>query len=170
MVASRTGAPRLRAHGIDTPRMNKPNMETPTVDAQLDAETENRLVAAARRAVQAAHSPYSGVCVGAALLDDVGCIHDGCNVESASYGLTICAERTALVSAVTAGARTFRAVAVASNLPRLLMPCGACRQFLSEFGPRMQVVVVGPSEERHRTTMDRLLPSAFSPADLNALP
>jgi len=137
------------------------------MDAPLDAETEDRLVAAARLAVHAAHSPYSGVCVGAALLDEAGRIHDGCNVESASYGLTICAERTALVSAVAAGAKRFRAVAVASNLPHLLMPCGACRQFLSEFGPSMQVVVVGPGEERKKTTMDRLLPEAFSPADLD---
>ncbi|MEY2807014.1 MAG: hypothetical protein RIR65_1431 [Planctomycetota bacterium] len=140
------------------------------MDAPLDAATEDLLVAAARRAVQAAHSPYSGVCVGAALLDDAGRIHDGCNVESASYGLTICAERTALVSAVAAGAKHFRAVAVASNLPRLLMPCGACRQFLSEFGPRMQVVVVGPGAERRKTTMDQLLPEAFTPSDLGTQP
>lgn len=138
------------------------------MDTQLDTETEDKLVAAARQAVRAAHSPYSKVCVGAALLDEGGRIHGGCNVESASYGLTICAERTALVSAICAGSKRFRAVAVASNLPRLLMPCGACRQFLSEFGASMQVIVVGPAGERHRTTMDRLLPEAFTPDDLHA--
>ena len=134
---------------------------------QGDAGGDESLVAAARAAALAAHAPYSGVHVGAALLDEAGVVHVGCNVESASYGLTICAERTALVSAVAKGAKRFVAVAIATNLPHALMPCGACRQFLSEFGPDMRVVVAGPGSERKRSTMGQLLPEAFRPSDLD---
>src|SRR5436309_1224300 len=88
----------------------------------------------ARRAVEAlarAYSPYSKVRVGAALLAGDGRVFTGCNVESASYGLTCCAERTALVKAVSEGARSFRAIAIATDRRKAVMPCGACRQMLS---------------------------------------
>jgi len=132
----------------------------------MDAQAQAALVTAALSAVGRAYAPYSGVHVGAALLDDAGRIHTGSNVESASYGLTVCAERTALVSAVAQGVRRFVAVAVASDRKQALMACGACRQFLSEFGPAMRVLVVGPKGEYTEYGMDHLLPSAFCPDDL----
>lgn len=99
-----------------------------------DAETVARLVEAARAARARAYAPYSRYAVGAALLDTEGRIHAGVNVENASYGLTQCAERSAVTRAVTEGARAFVAVAVVADSPEPPVPCGACRQVLAEFG------------------------------------
>lgn len=117
-------------------------------------------------AAELAHSPYSKVKVGAALVDSRGQVHAGCNVENASYGLTICAERAAVVKAVAAGATRFRAIAIASSLDAPMMPCGACRQFLSEFAPDLFVVVQGREGPRAQATLSELLPRAFGPGDL----
>ncbi len=95
--------------------------------------THRQLIAAARRAQQHAHAPYSKFPVGAALLTATGKVFTGCNVENASYGLTICAERVAVSKAVSEGHRRFRALALVAG-HRRLTPCGACRQFLAEFG------------------------------------
>lgn len=89
------------------------------------------LIEAARAAAQQAYAPYSKFTVGAALLDDQGNIHVGCNVENVSYGLTVCAERVALWGAIAKGARRFKALALSAS--ECVMPCGACRQVLSEF-------------------------------------
>lgn len=124
------------------------------------------LVAAARAAATQAYSPYSKVCVGAALLAEDGSLYIGCNVENASYGLTICAERVAIGNAVAAGARRFRALAIATNQPRVVMPCGACRQVLMEFAPDLELHVAGPGKERVTTTLADLLPAAFLPKHL----
>jgi cytidine deaminase len=124
------------------------------------------LVDAARRASARAYCPYSRFPVGAAVLTDDGTIVAGCNVENASYGLTICAERSAVFQAVALGHRRLRAVAIYTPTPVPSAPCGACRQVLNEFGPDAEVVSVcdGPGVLRRR--LDELLPDAFGPANL----
>lgn len=120
-----------------------------------------------RRAVEArsnAYAPYSGFQVGAALLADDGTIYTGTNVENASYGLTTCAERTAVVKAMSEGARDFRAIAVVGPEDDVsCTPCGSCRQVLHEVGASMLVVMPGPAGEPHITTLADLLPGAFGP-------
>lgn len=123
------------------------------------------LVAAARAAREQAYAPYSQFRVGAALLTAEGAVFTGCNVENASYGLTICAERAAACAAVAAGARRFRRIVVATDSDPPAAPCGACRQVLSEFGPDAEVVAVGPAREL-RWTLRELLPAAFGPEQL----
>lgn len=125
------------------------------------------LVEAARAAQQRAYAPYSHFRVGAALEAADGTVYAGCNVENASYGLTICAERTALVSAVAAGARGFRRIVVVSDSDPPASPCGACRQMLAEFGLDLRVLAVGPSREQS-WTLAELLPDAFTPHRLGA--
>ncbi|MEM7309289.1 MAG: cytidine deaminase [Planctomycetota bacterium] len=128
--------------------------------------TDAELLAAARQVASAAHSPYSKVRVGAALLAKDGRVFPGCNVENASYGVTICAERGACMRAVADGATEFTAIAIWSNMAHALPPCGACRQFLSEFGLDLRVVVEGSGGGRLETTLRELLPSAMGPEDL----
>jgi cytidine deaminase len=127
----------------------------------LSADERAALEDAARLAGRNSYSPYSGFPVGAAVLDENGRIHVGCNVENASFGLTCCAERTALFNAVSHGARTIRAVAVHTPTARVTLPCGACRQVLLEFGPRATVICICDSDHRIETTLDALLPDAF---------
>jgi len=121
-----------------------------------------RLVRAARAARRRAYAPYSRFRVGAAVLAG-GRIHVGCNIENASYGLTVCAERTAVAGAVAAGARSIAAVAVASGTAPPTPPCGMCLQTLAEFGgPDLPVLLVGASGARETTTLGELLPRAFT--------
>jgi len=122
------------------------------------------LLAAARAAARNAYCPYSRFAVGAALLADDGRLFTGANVENASFGLTLCAERAALVAAVSAGARTFRALAVAGGSRTPAMPCGACRQVLAEFCPDAMPIFYATRGNRGAircTTLGRLLPDAF---------
>ena len=135
--------------------------------ARQRATGSNR--ALARRALEAlvhAYSPYSRLRVGAALRATDGRIFTGCNVENASFGLTSCAERTALVKAISEGARELDALAIATDGERPLMPCGACRQMLSEFAPRLRILVASPRGDLRETSLSDLLPQAFGPADL----
>ena len=125
-----------------------------------------RLLAAAEQYRARAYAPYSRFRVGAAVLAG-GEIYGGCNVENASYGLTICAARTAVFAAVAAGARQIDAVAVVSDAPAPVAPCGACRQVLHEFAPAMTVVMHGGGETSVHS-LPELLPAAFGPADLPA--
>ncbi|HYG67750.1 MAG TPA: cytidine deaminase [Anaeromyxobacteraceae bacterium] len=119
------------------------------------------LVETARSARQRAYAPYSEFKVGAAVAAS-GAVHAGANIENASYGLTICAERAAIASAVVAGARRVDAVAVASGTSPPTPPCGMCLQTLAEFGgPDLPVALVGTRGERVDTTLGELLPHAF---------
>ena len=124
---------------------------------------KKRLVRAAVRARERAVAPYSKFKVGAALLTQNGEIISGANVESASYGLTCCAERVALFSALTSGRKDFVAVAIVARAPGGPMPCGACRQLLAEYAPAAKVWVAdsrAPGKVRE-FTVRKLLPTAF---------
>jgi cytidine deaminase len=123
------------------------------------------LVDAARAAQQRAYAPYSRFRVGCALEAEDGRVFVGCNVENASYGLTICAERAAVCAAVAAGAQRFRRVVVVSDAEPPAAPCGACRQVLSEFGPDLRVDAVGPAGAV-TWTIAELLPAAFGKEQL----
>jgi cytidine deaminase len=129
-----------------------------------------RLEQTARAAARAAYAPYSAFPVGAAVLTASGKIFAGCNVENASYGLCNCAERTAIFTAVAAGERAVRAVAVYTPTARATAPCGACRQVISEFGPEARVISVCDSADRLETSVPGLLPAAFGPGDLGPRP
>ncbi|MBN1643019.1 MAG: cytidine deaminase [Anaerolineae bacterium] len=126
--------------------------------------TDDDLIALAREARAHAYAPYSDHAVGAALLGASGRVYTGCNVENAAYSHTICAERTALVKAVSEGERSFTAIAVVT--PKGGTPCGACRQVLAEFGLQIRVLIATPDRLVHETTVGDLLPHAFLPADL----
>jgi cytidine deaminase len=130
---------------------------------RADADADAALVAAARAARRNAHAPYSRFRVGAAVRDEAGRVHVGCNVENASYGLTVCAERNALAAAVAAGARAVRTVAIATGAHPPASPCGACRQVLAELGaPDTRVLLAGPRGAPDETTLGALLPRAFT--------
>ncbi len=122
------------------------------------------LVAAATAVRARAYAPYSRFSVGAALRARDGMIYAGCNVENASYGLTICAERNAVAQAVAMGAREFDAVAVATE--NGVTPCGACRQVLAEFNPQMAVILVDAAGNQRVYSLADLLPGAFGPDQL----
>lgn len=126
------------------------------------------LIEAARTASRHAYCEYSRFQVGAAVLAESGKIYAGCNVENASYGLTNCAERSAIFAAVGAGERRIVAVAVYTPTPQPTSPCGACRQVLNEFGPAMRVICTCDGAERIETTLDALLPGAFGPHNLKS--
>ena len=129
---------------------------------QIDHEA---ILSAAAEARKHGYAPYSGYLVGAALLSKSGEIFTGCNVENASYGLSNCAERTAVFKAVSEGVTTFDAIAIA--LPNAASPCGACRQVLNEFNPDLPVYIGSEKGVLVRqTTIARLLPEAFGPNDL----
>lgn len=113
-----------------------------------------------------AYAPYSRFHVGAALLARDGRIFVGCNVENASYGLALCAERGAIAQAVAAGAREFRAILVVGPGPRAITPCGMCRQVLSEFRPSFAVRCYGATGGELESETAALLPNAFLPEDL----
>lgn len=123
-----------------------------------------RLVAAAAAAQAHAYAPYSHFPVGAALLARSGTVYVGCNVENASYGLAICAERNAVAHAVASGDRAFEAIAVVTG--NGVTPCGACRQVLAEFGPTMLVIVADAAGNQRCYRLNELLPDAFGPEQL----
>ena len=112
-----------------------------------------------------AHAKYSRFSVGSAILSEDGTIFRGCNVENASFGLTLCAERVALTSAITSGHRTFQAIAIVAD--RLAAPCGACRQLLAEYASIVEVILIDSKSPKSHTsaTMNTLLPHAFTGDD-----
>ena len=121
----------------------------------------DKLVAAARRARRNAHASFSGFKVGAALETADGTIVTGCNVENATYGLTICAERVAMFKAISDGHRKFRRVAVVADTEAPTPPCGACRQILWEFGGDLEVILANLRRETGRHRLKDLLPLPF---------
>ena len=133
-------------------------------DGLLSEAVIERLVAVATAVREAAYTPYSHFAVGAALLTPAGAVYRGCNVENASYGLSVCAERNAIFHAVAEGVRQFSAVAVVTE--NAVTPCGACRQVLAEFNPEMIVIVADLAGVRRVYRLSELLPDAFGPAHL----
>jgi len=119
------------------------------------------LIDTALRAREQAHAPFSKFKVGAALLDDGGHIYTGCNVENATYGLTVCAERVAVFKAISEGARKFRRIAVAADTPVLTPPCGACRQILWEFCGDIEVILTNLQGKTESLRLKDLFPRPF---------
>lgn len=132
------------------------------------SDDATRLLGEAARAAGQAYAPYSGLSVGAAIVAADGRAFTGCNVENASYGLSLCAERVAVFKAVSEGARAFRAIAVTLADGRAIPPCGACCQVLAEFNPGMQVILPGAGGEPTISTLDRFLAAPFRPDHLAA--
>jgi cytidine deaminase len=135
---------------------------------EIDEPARADLIAAAREAAGQAYCPYSRFRVGAAVLTDRGEIFSGCNVENASYGLTICAERNAIFQAVARSQApvVIRAVVVFTPTELPTAPCGACRQVINEFGPEAFVLSVCDGKEVIEIRLSELLPRAFGPANL----
>lgn len=128
----------------------------------LDADLRERLLSEARKAREQAYAPYSGnFRVGAAVLTESGEIFSGCNVENASFGATVCAERVAVFKAVAAGHRRIEAVAVIAEMPEPVPPCGICRQVIVEFGSDAEVIMGNTAGDRRISNMRELLPSVF---------
>ena len=119
------------------------------------------LESASLAARENAHAPFSRFRVGAALEDARGRIHTGCNIENATYGLTICAERVAVFKAVSEGAREFRRMAIAADTGKLTPPCGACRQILWEFCGDIEIVLINPRGARETMQLKDLFPRPF---------
>ena len=132
---------------------------------ELSEREIDRLVEAAMSVRARARAPYSGFAVGAAVLGTDGCIHVGCNVENASYGLSVCAERHAVAAAVAAGTSVLSAIAVVTDSSPPASPCGACRQVLAEFG-EFPVILANLAGARIVTSVGELLPYAFTPESL----
>ncbi len=127
----------------------------------------DRLLEAALAARRHAHAPFSGFPVGAAVEDVDGTLHTGCNVENATYGLTICAERVAVFKAISEGARKFVRVAVAADTNVLTPPCGACRQILWEFCGDVELVLVNPAGKSESFQLSELFPRPFDASFLD---
>ena len=128
--------------------------------------TFERLRDEAKSSAARAYCPYSRFRVGAAILARSGEVFSGCNVENASYGLTVCAERNAAFRMVVAGETAFDVIVVYTPTATPTAPCGACRQVLNEFGPSAEVICVCDGTDVIRSTVSELLPRAFGPEDL----
>jgi cytidine deaminase len=129
--------------------------------------TTQELIHLALEARKMAYVPYSNFAVGAALLAESGKVYLGCNIENAAYPMCNCAERTALFKAFSEGDRTFKAMAVVADTPNPVSPCGACRQVMAELcGPDTKVILANLSGDVTETTVDALLPGAFTKEDL----
>jgi cytidine deaminase len=124
------------------------------------------LINAAKSVSQHAYCRYSQFRVGAAVLTENDEVFAGCNVENASYGLTICAERNAIFQAVAHGPARLKAVVVYTPTPTPTAPCGACRQVINEFGPKAEVISVCDGPKVLRKTLPQLMPEAFGPGNL----
>lgn len=128
---------------------------------------EKLLIKKAKEARENSYSPYSNFAVGAALLTEEGKIFTGCNVENAVYGLSNCAERTAIFKAVSEGYRRFTAIAVVADTDEVCKPCGSCRQVFIEFNPDMEVIMSNLNGDVEIKKAVQLLPGSFSRKQLN---
>jgi len=128
--------------------------------------TDEELARMAAEAMGKAYAPYSNFHVGAAVATEDGHVFTGANVENASYGLTVCAERVAVFKAVSQGHVRIARVAVAASGVQEVLPCGACRQVLSEFGPGMTVITVSDGRMTASYSLSELLPRSFGPRNL----
>lgn len=133
---------------------------------EIAERTLRELIARARSVSEHSYSPYSNFRVGAAVLTDGGHLFAGCNVENASYGLTICAERNAVFQMVAQTKQQVAAVVIYTPTPRPCAPCGACRQVINEFGPDAVIISVCDGPDILRKTLSELLPDAFGPGNL----
>ncbi len=132
---------------------------------ELTEALRGELLAAAREAQASAYAPYSNFAVGAAVLLCDGAIYRGCNVENASFGLTICAERVAVFNAISDGRIDIAAIAVMTSAPKLCKPCGACRQVIAEFSQADNPIIVLSASQSGKTaleTITELLPDTFA--------
>ena len=132
----------------------------------MDNRDNSNLIEAAQRAREHAYAPYSKYKVGAALLTKNGEVFTGCNVENASYGLSMCAERVALYKAVCAGATDFAAIAVVTESDEPASPCGACRQVLAEFSSELNIIMANLTGGCREASIAELLPLAFTKSKL----
>jgi cytidine deaminase len=121
-----------------------------------------KLIKAAKQAVKYSYAPYSKFKVGAAVLTDTGKIFAGANIENASYGLTICAERVALFKVVSEGEKKFKALAIYTNTKDFTYPCGACLQVIAEFSPNLYIILINSKGEIRQHTLSSLIPYQFS--------
>ena len=132
--------------------------------ANMDVE---QLLKECKQAREHAYAPYSKFTVGAALLGEDGKVYHGCNVENVSYGMTNCAERTAIFNAVSSGEKKFKALAIIADTEDPISPCGACRQVIAEFCKgNMPIFLTNLKGDVYETTVAKLLPGAFSKEDL----
>lgn len=138
-------------------------------ESSIELEVREELISRAEAVYQQAYVPYSHYPVGAAALFSSGKIYSGCNVENASYGLTICAERNAIFQAVALGERELKAIAIAVPTDGFPSPCGACRQVIREFAVDCLVILVNGRRKTRWTTLKALLPESFGPESLGGL-
>ncbi len=127
----------------------------------MSADSDEELLKAAREVRERAHAPFSKFKVGAAIRDNAGRIFTGCNVENASYGLTMCAERVAIFKAISEGSAKLERVAVVADTEALTLPCGACRQLLWEFCGNAELVLANLSGQRETLRVAEIFPRPF---------
>jgi cytidine deaminase len=145
----------------------KPAPNVPDTMQELAHHDLQRLLTASLEARSHSYSPYSHYAVGAAVLDEWGAVHAGCNVENAAYPQSWCAEATALGAMLMAGGKRAKAVLVSGPGPDIITPCGGCRQKLREFGDEdLLVIAADPSGIKHTWTLGQLLPASFGPDHL----
>lgn len=133
----------------------------------MTRDIRQKMLEAAQTALANSHSPYSGFRVGAAVLTSTGKVFGGCNVENASFPVSLCAERGAIATAVAAGEKRLEAVLIVTDSPTPCPPCGMCRQALAEFGADMEVVLVAGDGQAKEYSLADLLPEFFGPDFLN---
>lgn len=134
---------------------------------KMKAEQKRKLIEASRSALNAAYSPYSKIRVGSAVLTNDGQIFSGCNVENASYGATICAERTAIFKAISEGAKSIKGVVVMTESRKPWAPCGLCRQVILEFASAKTPVILANTKGKQKLlTVGELCPHSFSPKQM----
>ena len=121
----------------------------------------DKLIAAAKQARENAHAPFSNFRVGSALRAKSGRVYTGCNIENATYGLTMCAERVAIYKAISEGERGFDAIVVVADTPKPTAPCGACRQLIWEFCGDIEVILASPNGKVKMVRMSTLFPKPF---------